>query len=191
MNERAALRRAFRENPLTIAFDELLEGVGQLTHFPLEVGPSSPSLVMPGDGSVEQGAVPRGHLGALLLSRLLEARDRAVFVIDPETGRDVPWYVRWGLDLPHLFVAGQLVAYFGRAHRPTAAQIADLLALETRPSAILGLVAAIDPELLEHDGEDLGIEDWHAHLLAPSVLFASLAVAREPPCGFVALELAV
>lgn len=190
MSGLATLRRAFRENPLTSAFGDVLERAGQLTHLALEGEAASAALVTSGDEGAEHGAATRVRLGGLLLSRLLEARDRALFVIDPETDREVPWYTRCGFDAPHLFVAGQLVAYFGRAHRPTAAQIAELLALETRPSALLGFVAAVDADFFECEGEDLSVEDWHAHLRTPSVLFASVAVAREAPQGFVALELA-
>lgn len=125
----------------------------------------------------------RVELARLVDAALGQDKRAALLLEDGASKRTDPWYARYGVEAPHLFVDGQLVVFTMASQRPTKAQLKELLTTGESTDAMIGVVAAVDEGLLDLEEEDASRDDLAALVHEPLLAFAA-AYGGE---GFVAL----
>lgn len=161
---------------------EGLEGEGAVHVIPGLVRPER--LEDPKKGWGHDKDTSRVELARLIDAAFGRTKRAALLLVDGVSKRSTPWYQRYGLEMPHVFVDEQLVVFTTAGLRPTRAQLKDLLATGEDTDRTVGVVVAVDEGLLDLEEEDVRADDLYKLVEDPLLYFAA-AYEGE---GFVALQ---
>lgn len=168
---RGYLEERFRGAHVLGRWSAGLDADGSVQPVPALVRPER--LADPNKGWGYDQDTSRVELARLIDAALQMSRRAALLLEDGASTRAVPWYARYGLEAPHLFVDERLVVFTTVSQRPTKAQLKDLLATGESSERMVGVVVAADDGLLDLEEEDVRADDFHALLEEPLLYFAS------------------
>lgn len=168
---RGYLKERFGGAAVLGRLSEGLDGAGSVQVVPALVRPER--LADPHKGWGYDKETSRVELARLVDAALQKTRRAALLLEDGASTRAVPWYARYGLEAPHLFVDERLVVFTTAGQRPTKAQLKELLATGESTDRMVGVVVAVDDGLLDLEEDDVRADALYALLEDPLLYFAA------------------